>query len=167
MPSNSPISTVAVTVYWPAVVGRVQPPSVAVPVVSVFWAAPVSVPAPSATVKVTSTLGTPWPAGFFTTTEGRFATAVLTVACRAIEETAAKVPDGPFLEKTAALGPGGPFLGSTTLEHALAESASRRTRSEQRRSRELGRIGNIRLYEEKRAGSARTCAAARKLPGCA
>src|SRR5262245_50197271 len=94
-------------------------------------------------MKVTSTFGTPCPAGFFTTTEGRFATAVLTVACRVVEETAAKVPDGPFREKAAAVGPGGPFVGSTTLEHALAESERRRKRSDQRRSRELARRGRI------------------------
>jgi hypothetical protein len=70
----------ALTVYCPAVVGSVQPPSVATPDEFVDCNAPVSVPPPLVLVNVTATSGTGLPLASFTTTDGRVATAVFTVA---------------------------------------------------------------------------------------
>src|SRR5207237_486853 len=67
---------VAVSVFWPAAVPSVQVPTVAMPPASVVWLAPVMLPFPAVTAKVTATPGTGLPLASFTITEGAICTAV-------------------------------------------------------------------------------------------
>src|SRR5205807_8065836 len=60
----------AVSLFPPAVVLRVQLPTVAMPPASVVWLVPVMLPLPGATAKVTATPGTGLPLASFTITEG-------------------------------------------------------------------------------------------------
>src|SRR5207302_3145926 len=71
---------VAVSVSWPATVPSVQPPTAAMPLALVVWLAPVMLPLPGVTAKVTATPGTGLPLASLTITEGGTATAVFTVA---------------------------------------------------------------------------------------
>ena len=66
----------AVSLFPPAVVLRVQLPTVAMPPASVVWLAPVMLPLPGVTAKVTATPGTGLPLASFTITEGAICTAV-------------------------------------------------------------------------------------------
>src|SRR2546430_14502844 len=70
----------AVSVFAPTVVLRVQLPTVAMPPASVVWLAPVMLPFPGVTAKVTATPGTGLPLASFTITEGAICTAVPAVA---------------------------------------------------------------------------------------
>src|SRR5436309_6857536 len=67
---------VAVSVFSPAPVPSVQLPTVAMPPASVVWLAPVMLPLPGVTAKVTATPGTGLPLASFTSTEGAICTAV-------------------------------------------------------------------------------------------
>src|SRR5882762_6057316 len=70
---------VAVSVFCPACVPRVQLPTVARPVAPVFFVPPVSPPPPSATLNVTVTLSTGLPNWSVTRTVGATGTALFTV----------------------------------------------------------------------------------------
>ena len=80
--SGEPVrpALVAVSVFAPAVVPRVQLPTVAMPEAFVVAEPPVSDPPPAATAKVTLTPATGLPCASVTRTLGAVATAVLTVA---------------------------------------------------------------------------------------
>src|SRR5207237_222284 len=67
---------VAVSVFWPAAVPSVQLPTAAMPLALVVWLAPVMLPLPVATAKVTATPGTGLPLASLTITEGGMGTAV-------------------------------------------------------------------------------------------
>src|SRR5207253_10114888 len=71
----SPVAT-AVNLLAPAVVLRVQLPTVAIPLASVVWFAPVMVPLPAATANVTATPDTGLPLASLTMTDGGIGTAV-------------------------------------------------------------------------------------------
>src|SRR5437763_1109352 len=74
------VPDVAVSVFGPAVVPRVQLVTAATPLALVVWAAPVMLPPPVPGAKVTATLGTGLPKASRTITAGGTATAVPTVA---------------------------------------------------------------------------------------
>ena len=84
---------VAVSVFTPTVVPKVQAGLVAIPALSVITAAEdANEPPPLLTAKVTATPLTALPCASVTTTEGAVATAVLTVAlCRLPDRTAIRV----------------------------------------------------------------------------
>ena len=69
----------AVSVFAPTVVLRVQLPTVAMPPASVVWLAPVMLPFPGVTAKVTATPDTGLPLASLTITDGGIGTAVPTV----------------------------------------------------------------------------------------
>ena len=71
---------VAVRVLVPAVIPSVQLPTVAIPLALVIWFAPVMLPPPPASAKVTATPWTGLPLASFTITDGGTATAVPVVA---------------------------------------------------------------------------------------
>jgi hypothetical protein len=73
-------AAVAVSVFDPAAVESVQLPTMAIPPASVVWLAPVTVPFPGATAKVTATPATGLPLTSRTITEGGERTVVPTVA---------------------------------------------------------------------------------------
>ena len=70
----------ALSSFSPAVVPSVQLPTAATPAASVTTVAPVTLPPPDTTTKVTVTLRTPWPAELVTFTAGDVGTGVATVA---------------------------------------------------------------------------------------
>jgi len=74
------VPDVAVSVLLPAVVPRVQLPTVAIPLTLVVWLAPVTLPPPVATAKVTLTPATGLFAASRTITDGATATAEPAVA---------------------------------------------------------------------------------------
>src|SRR5204862_127145 len=67
---------VAVSVFVPAVVLRVQPPTVAIPLPFVVWVPPVTLPLPAAAAKVTVTPCTGLPLPSCTITDGGEPTAL-------------------------------------------------------------------------------------------
>src|SRR5690348_9010692 len=71
---------VAIKVSGPAVVPRVQLPTVAIPLALVVWLAPVMAPLRELVENVTATPATGLPFASFTITDGGVATAVFTVA---------------------------------------------------------------------------------------
>ena len=73
-------AALAVSVSGPAVVESVQLPTVAMPLASVVWLAPVTLPLPGATANVTGTPATGLPLASRTITDGREATALPAVA---------------------------------------------------------------------------------------
>src|SRR5690606_2632884 len=100
---------VAVRVFAPAVLPRVQLPTVAMPLAPVTWLSPVADPPPLATAKVTATPLTGFPDASLTSTLGAVGRAVATVAVWPSPAFAAIVAAGPavrvMVPLTAAVSP--------------------------------------------------------------
>src|SRR5882724_8813533 len=86
---------VAVSVFAPAAVPRVQLPTVAIPLAPVVCVAPVMLPLPAAAANVTETPDTGFPFASRTITEGAVATAVFTVAVWPLPALTAMLPALP------------------------------------------------------------------------
>src|SRR5689334_5760366 len=122
LPANP--ADVAVRVLVPAVLLSVQLPTVAMPPTSVVWLAPVIVPFPGATAKVTATPGTGLPLPSLTITDGGMGTAVpavtvclspaFTAICVAVPAITVTVPDVAGVscgaEKPRVRGPATPVI---------------------------------------------------------
>src|SRR5438067_180388 len=101
LPDSEP--EVAVSVLLPAVVPRVQLPTAAIPLASVVWVAPVTLPPPEPGAKVTDTPETGLPNGSVTITDGGTGTALPAGACCALPPWGAIVAAAAEFTVTAAV----------------------------------------------------------------